>query len=129
VRTASSAWPGVFGLSTRFVAVLVSISARISEALPRTIAGLISLMSLRAVTVRNVVGPQPTGSTITGILRRFAVQAVASMGSTQGALKVPMLITSADASAVISSIASAAGAITGEAQRDGSALAMVFITT
>src|ERR1039458_2140338 len=66
---ASSDW---YALSTPRVLRPSSASARISDALPRTIAGESSASSLRAVAVRNVVAPAPTGSRIMGRAFRLA---------------------------------------------------------
>ena len=83
----------------------------------------------RAVSVRYVVAPAPTGSSTTGMPSAFAARPAASIASTQCGESVPMFSTSAPARATISSTSSRACAITGSAPSASVAFAVSFITT
>ena len=75
------------------------------------------------------VAPAPTGSSTTGTPRSFAARPASSIASTQCGESVPMLRTSAPASATISSTSSGACAITGSAPSASVAFAVSFMTT
>ena len=126
---ALAASSGACALSTPRVLRSSYASARISEALPLTIAGEISASILRAVSVRNAVAPAPTGSRTMGRAFRLAASPALNIAAIQGALRVPMLMTSDRAIAVISATSSSAWAITGEAPIASRAFAVVFMTT
>ena len=118
-----------YALSTPRVLRSSKASARISDALPLTMAGESSASSFRAVAVRNVVAPAPTGSRTMGRPFRRAASPAWNMAAIQGALSVPMLMTSDCAMAAISPTSSSAWAMTGDAPSASSALAVVFMTT
>ena len=83
----------------------------------------------RAVSVRYVVAPTPTGSSTTGIPRAFAALPASSIASIQWSESVPMLRTSADARPTISSTSCGACAMTGSAPSASVAFAVSFMTT
>jgi len=116
-------------LSTPRVAAPAMCSARISEALPRTIVGGVAARRSRQTCVRQREAPAPTGSNTTGTPRRRAAAMARCIASTQGRLRVPMLITRAEAMPTMSSTSSTAWAMTGEAPSARRALAVEFITT
>src|SRR5271157_745422 len=126
---ATAASSGACALSTPCVARSPPASARISLGLARTMPGVNSSSSRRAVSVRNVVAPAPTGSSTMGSPFRRAAPPAWNMAAIQGALSVPILITSARAMAVISATSSSAWAMTGDAPSASSALAVTFMTT
>ena len=88
-----------------------------------------SAMIRRAASVRIRVAPAPTGSSTTGAPCRLAARPASTIASTHSGESVPMLSTSAPATAAISSTSSRAWAITGEAPMARVMLAVSFITT
>jgi len=124
-RTSSGSWM----LSTPRVPFPERNRARISEALPRMMAGRMALTRARAVAVRYSVAPAPTGSSTIGMPRSSARSAAMYMALTHSLLRVPMLITRAEAMPTISAASSSAWAITGEAPMASSAFAVLFMTT
>ena len=115
--------------STPRTSAATPTSVATSPALPRSTVTSTSSRIRRAVSVRYVVAPAPTGSRTTGIPRSFAAFPAASIASTQGGESVPMLIASAPASPTISSTSSRACAMTGSAPSASSAFAVSFMTT
>ncbi|BAA30258.1 165aa long hypothetical protein [Pyrococcus horikoshii OT3] len=83
----------------------------------------------RETLVLNLVAPAPTGSSTIGFPNSFAISVAFTIDLLHPESRVPIFMTTASASLIISSSSSSAWAITGEAPNASKAFAVVFITT
>ena len=127
-RFSSVTWSAT-SASTPLVVPLPRARVLISEILPRITANFTSFSNRRAVSVRRVEAPAPTGSSTTGwpsSLDRFPA---ASMAGMVRWFRVPMLMFSPPQMAVISTASSGSSAIMGEPPQASSILAQSFTVT
>ena len=115
--------------STPLVVPLPRARVLISEMLPRITVNFTSLSRPKAVSVRRVEAPAPTGSNTTGWPSSLARFPAANMAGMVRWFSVPMLMFSPPQMAVISSASPASSAIMGEPPQASSMFAQSLTVT